>query len=434
MNSDTEYNFISYIYTLPKSPETLSMIKYFENQIKFKKQTLHFKDKFSVIMSFVKFAKTICHQSQIKIYGSFIRTIFEKIFVSTADIGYADPINHDIDIVLYDNKRIFDLNKRKFYDFISLMQIVSNTKQYDFNFNGFEIIDIIEQTLTLNDERKDVGCLKNFLIDIPHYVIILQKDRLKIKIDMLAYKIITLEFDTWQNEFNINSLTMTQNGIYIKTSADNDTDSYNFYETINCIINKTAISNMPFESIARDLTQYLRIDKINICNQIIWFFAHRMKIMSLGYSDIYSDILFFNYYIEYKEICHLTSNEPNYINIKLLCNHYISIMALVGLVNIKSSEWVESIQCPICRADLNFSFIQKKPTLIQIPALPEKILEIFDNYEIKDSVLSNDNLEYIMAILNNKSFSIPTSIQTTPRESRPLIGRRIDETYTRLPH
>ena len=273
----SESDFIAYLSTLPESSDTQSMINYFKNQIKLKKQTLHFKDKFNVIISFIKFIKTICSQANIKIYGSFVRTILEKIFISTPDVGYADPINHDIDMVLYDNTEIFDLDKRNFYDFISLMYIVSNTDKYDFNFNGFKVIDIVEKTLRPNNIHEDVGFAKKFLIDLPHYVIILKKDDIKIKIDLMSYKIINSNFDTWQNEFNINSLTMTQDGIFTKNLINSNADSYNFYETINCIINKTAICNLPFDNLIQSFTYKTRSDKINICNQIIWFFSNRMK-------------------------------------------------------------------------------------------------------------------------------------------------------------
>ena len=403
----SESDFIAYLSTLPESSDTQSMINYFKNQIKLKKQTLHFKDKFNVIISFIKFIKTICSQANIKIYGSFVRTILEKIFISTPDVGYADPINHDIDIVLYDNTEIFDLDKRNFYDFISLMYIVSNTDKYDFNFNGFKVIDIVEKTLRPNNIHEDVGFAKKFLIDLPHYVIILKKDDIKIKIDLMSYKIINSNFDTWQNEFNINSLTMTQDGIFTKNLINSNADSYNFYETINCIINKTAICNLPFDNLIQSFTYKTRSDKINICNQIIWFFSNRMKILSMGYSQIFSDIMFFDYLIEREEVCQVSGNEPPYIKIKLACNHYISIMALAGLVNIRISEWSESLKCHLCRHDLNFAMMEKPPTLVQIPKQPEKDLETIDNYEIKDTYFSDENIHYITTILKNQSLCIP---------------------------
>lgn len=455
----SESNFIEYLNTLPETPETIQMKKYFENQIKFKNQTLHYKDKFNVIMSFIKFIKTICKQSRVKIYGSFVRNILEKIFVSTANIGYADPINHDIDIVLYHDKYIFETDKQNFSDFISLMQIVSNTEKYDFNFYGFKIIDVIEKTLRPNDVRDESGFGKKFMIDIPHYVIILQKDNHKIKIDMLGYKTENRDFDTWQNEFNINSLSMSEYGIFCKDSDDIKSSSYNFYETINSIITKSAVCNLPFETLLSGFTHKYRNEKCNIVNQIIWFFSNRIKILGLGYTDIKSDKKIFDFEIERTEPCLLSGNEAPYIKIKLTCGHHLSIMALAGLVNIQASEWSDAIKCPLCRHDLNFALIEAKPTNIQIPSQPEKEMVTLDDYETTQKLFSAENTDYITHILNRKTISdiqsnfdarptmntawetvdnIPVQprqnndvILPTPitRRAHPLVGRRIREDY-----
>jgi hypothetical protein len=409
-------------------------------------------------MSFIKFLKNICKQSNIKIYGSFVRSIFEKIFVSTADVGYADPINHDIDIVIFENKHAFTAEKDKFFEFISLMQIVSNTEKYDFNFYGFKVIDVVEKTINPNNLRPDSGIAKKFLIDIPHYVIMLQKDNFKIKIDMLGYKTENTEFNTWQNEFNINSLAMTENGIFSKDFYDlNVSESYNLYETINSIITKTAICNLPFNHLLNGFTHKYRNEKSNIVNQIVWFFSHRMKIITLGYSNITSDINFFDYVIERNEPCLLSGNEPPYIKIKLACDHYMSIMALAGLVNIRSSEWTDAIKCPFCRSDLNFALIDVPSNKIIIPKTPEKEMESIDDYEVADDLFSDENIEYITTIINKQSLNIvPDSIDNDTwdatgitefirpdlrasyergrrnedvRRVHPVVGRRVREDY-----
>ena len=170
-----ESKFITFIETLPKSGETDEMIKYFKQQIKFKTQTLHFKDKFNVIMSFIKFMKTICTNTDIQIYGSFTRNIIEKIFMNTSEKGYGDPINHDIDMMIYKTKHDYESYITNFTDFISLLRIVSNNSSFEFNFYGFKVVDVIETTIKEIDIHDETGFNKNFLLDIPHYVIILMK-------------------------------------------------------------------------------------------------------------------------------------------------------------------------------------------------------------------------------------------------------------------
>ena len=432
-----ESKFITFLETLPASDDTENMMKYFRQQIKFKTQTLHFKDKFNVIMSFVKFMKTICANTDIQIYGSFTRNIIEKIFMNTSEKGYGDPINHDIDIMIYKTKYDYESDIINFSDFISLLRIVSNNLSFDFNFYGFKVVDIIDTTIKQSDIHDESGFNKNFLLDIPHYVIILMKDNFKIKIDMLGYKN-EGSINMWQNEFNINSLTFSDEGIFSKIIDPANKDSYGMFETIYSIMNKTAICNMPFESLFNDFGWKTRSEKVKIFNQIIWFFANRMKILSLGYTNITSDNNFFDYEIEKEEECVLSGNPPPYIKLKLACTHYISIMGLAGLVNIRGSEWTESIKCPFCRHDLSFRFIDRIPEKINIPKQPVKETVEIDKYEIEEDLFSDENLKYISNLLKNQR--LPTEDTHLPELTRPptppaphvnvnitqLIGRTIN--------
>lgn len=439
---DPESAHIDYLNTLNQTPEVKNIIEYLKNQIKFKNQTLHFKDKFNVLMSFIKFAKSMCKYSNINIYGSFVRNIIEKIFISSSECGYGDPINHDIDLIFYKNKYDYELDKKPFDDFISLLRIVANNSSYDFNFYDFKVVDIIEKTID-KIEASD-GIQKEFLLNIPHFVIMLKKDNIKIKIDLIVYKSDDINFTTWQNEFNINCLSINNNGIF----TNQFDESYGFYDTIHSIINKSAISNLPFNDMFYNFTYKTRKDKIKLLNQLIWFMTYRMKILNLGYTEVFSDIKFIDYKIEKEEPCELSGNEPPYIAIKLTCGHYISIMGLAGLTNIQTSEWSESIKCPMCRQDLDIAFNDKMPPKIKIPLLPEKELEVLDDYEINDKIISDDNIAYINHILKNQSLNnqpqpntrnwdthdwVAPLPQAEPvRRTLPIVGRRTREDYLNL--
>jgi hypothetical protein len=436
---DSESAHIDYLNTLPQTQEVKDIIEYFNNQIKFKKQTLHFKDKFNVLMSFIKFAKSMCIYSNINIYGSFVRNIIEKIFISTSEIGYGDPVNHDIDMVLYKTKHYYELDKKNFDEFISLLKIIANNSSYYFNFYEFKVVDIIEKTIDKIEDND--GFQKELLMNIPHYVIMLKKDNIKIKLDLIVYKSYDLNFKTWQKEFNINSLNINNNGIFTNENEHEENDSYGFFETIHSIINKTAISNLPFYDMFYSFTHKLRKDKIKLLNQIIWFMAYRMKILNLGYTQIFSDVKFIDYKIEKKEVCILSGNEPPYISIKLKCNHYISVMGLAGLTNIRTSEWSESIKCPMCRTDLDIAFCDNIPPKIKIPSQPEKEIESLDDYEFVDKIISDDNIAYISYILKNQTLNsnnnatwdeAPQRQFDIPRRTMPLVGRRTDEDYLTL--
>jgi N-acetylneuraminic acid mutarotase len=287
-----ENSFITYLQSQPETAETKQMIDYFKNQIKFKNQSLHFQDKFRVVMSFIKFMKTMCLNSNPKIYGSFTRNIFEKLFIHTSDIGYGDPVNHDIDIMVYSYKDDYIDEIQPFSDFISLLRIISNNTTFDFDFYGFKVVDVIENTIKANDITDVNGFAKKFLMNIPHYTIILNKDNIKIKLDLIAYKSQDYEFDSWQNEFNINSLSLSEEGILIKKNSgmNINNSSYNLFEIINSIMNKNAICNMPFMDIIDGFMNKTRSQKVTILNQIIWFIMNRLKILTLGYNEIYSEI------------------------------------------------------------------------------------------------------------------------------------------------
>ena len=403
-----EHKYIKYISSLPESYEKTEIINYLNEQLRFKKQTLHFKDKMNVVMSFIKFLKTFCKKTDIKIYGSFIRNILEKIFMNTSEIGYGDPINHDIDILIYKSKIDYETDIINFSNFISLLRIVSNNESYDFNFYGFKMKDITEVTLQRDNIDDESGINKMFLLDIPHYIIILEKDGIKIKLDMLCYKN-DINNETWQNEFNINTLSLTDDGIIINKDK-NYKDSYSMFEIFFSILNKTAICNLPFNTLLDNFSSKNRLNKVKIVNQIIWFFTHRIKILSLGYKNIYSDLPFFDYLIEKQETCQLSGNEPPYIKIKLVCSHYISLMGLAGLVNIRGSEWTESIKCPLCRHDLIFEMIDKFPEKIKIPEQPRKEIVQLDKYEINEDLFSNENILYINNLLKNHKLPVENNI------------------------
>jgi len=67
-------------------------------------------------------------------------------------------------------------------------------------------------------------------------------------------------------------------------------------------------------------------------------------------------------YIERKDDCPITSTKAPYPCVKLVCGHYVSIMAYKGLVTIQSHESTESIRCPMCRHDLLLMFVRTGET------------------------------------------------------------------------
>jgi hypothetical protein len=171
---------------------------------------------------------------------------------------------------------------------------------------------------------------------------------------------------------------------------------------------------MPFMDMIDGFVNKSRDQKVTILNQIIWFMMNRLKILTLGYNEIYSDIGFFDYEIEKEKICELSGNEPPYISIKLECGHNISLMGLAGIINIRSSEWTESLKCPLCRRDINIVLCDKKPEKIKIPVQPTRELVELDKYETNGKLCSEENIEYINYLIKNHSLPV------TPKPSRTI--------------
>ncbi len=430
---ESEQIFIDYLKSQPINNETINMIKYFESQLKFKKQTIHYKEKITVTLSFIKFIESICKKSNPIVFGSFTRNLIEKIFMSTSETGFGDPINHDIDIVMYDDFFTYSSDKDSFYELISLFKVVSSNKEIKFDFNGYKLIDVTDKTLRETDIKQTDGFGKSLMINIPHFVISLKKDTNVIKYDLLGYKLIhRTQNDTWLNEFNVNTLTLTKNGIQVENK--DHWKSYDFHNILNSILNREVVCNINFDSILSGFLNQIRSKKISILNQIIWFLTYRTKILSLGYKDIKSELSFFDLKIERDEICELTGNEPPYIKIKLNCNHYISLMGIIGLSNIRSSDWSESIKCPCCRSDLNLYLGKTKLNQIEIPLIPSKEIIKFDEYEYADEIISEENMNYISHIMNKDSvpLNLPDEFSERNEEFRQsLIGRLNREDYRR---
>ena len=365
-------------YSIPE--HILEQIKLLEDKVKIledkEKSTEYFKNKVKTIFSFVKYLDNINNNS-CKIYGSFVRQYFERCYMSIYDnTNYGVLHNRDVDIAVFDN--IYgdingDINDEKndeynIYD-IKYNEIISILKTLDNNttFSNYIIHEI-------NDKTKN----------IPHNEIILlnKNNQDKIKIDLLAFNFIHLcdIFNNKNSDFDVNNMYMTSKSIKLQ-------DDVNFYDIQENIMNKTAISYYPMQLLNDNLNISMdRNKKVIIYNHFIKFITFRTKIYVNGYNKIISDEKYklyklYKIEVETKDNCPIIDAEPPYINLHLKCSHIISLMAFAQIVNIRSSEFTESILCPYCRADL-------------IPLVTEDELVINNNI-----LLSSENTSTIVGIL-----------------------------------
>lgn len=405
-------NIISYI------TEQKTKMQILKKHEKFITQTENFKNKIEMLISFTKYVDDFELSESMCIYGSFIRNLIEKILVSNSDIiGYADPINHDIDMAVFTESYNYDFGKDKFAKFIEnlktlsiISELITNDDEKNFCFGKYKLVTIINKTLSdikrVNDHAEP-GFIRKMMINVPHYNLIFRNCESPddiIKIDLLAYK--ELHNNMWGDEYNINSLKLTKSGI--------GNTKYNFFDTLYSIINKQAICNIDFENhLSKINGRYIiRSDKEPVLNQIMHFLTHRTKILDLGYTDICSNFKFLDINIEKDDDCNITGNSPPYIKIKLECSHELSLMALAGLINIRGSDYTEAINCPLCRQSLKFKLIDKPVKQIKFPQINGKseFVDIPD-YERDSNINSLDNINYISGVMYGLSLREINEVQ-----------------------
>lgn len=434
------------------------MIKFLTNQEKFNNTTNHLEEKFEALMSFIKFIETNVPQSSCKIYGSFVRQMFEKMFLSTYDdSGYGDSENHDVDLHIFESKEKYFEAKTEFNNIIDTFEVMEKL-DFDANikFGDFHLVKITDMTLDLDEPTKESlqrmkktlseyilrynthsdnpiniedaelpshtmmryrarinrieHSIKEKFNGVPHFNIILKNplNNKYIIIDMLSFPIDSNNYDI-RSDINVNTLCITHNGIESKSD---------FIDTLRCIYKRKGIMKIDMNKMINDLkNNSLEFsEKAKLYNNFVNFVGFRTKILSVGYTNIFSDIdkQICDIYIERNESCPITFAKPPYLVMNLECTHNISIMALAGLANIRQSEYTEAINCPICRAKLIPKMVDKQTDIIVIPD-PSIISDIFTtgqsrrnsisikipNY-MQNEIMSKDNLNIVFEHLGLK--------------------------------
>ena len=427
---------------------TLKLKQTIKNLNLHKKSTEHLMDKTIAIYSFKTFCEKVLNNiTTFKIYGSFTRQLFEKAFIWTFDdTGYGSTENHDVDISVFAIEEEYTQNDQMFWYLIQTLELMRNISESDENFtkmclfNNYHIKQIINLSIFNDDDlnrikflqqRKEsfetstdpymleyAGVLQNKIdiiqntirnkfIGIPHFNIILYNplNNTHILIDLLGYPVTHKrennkeEHKEEHRDININTIEIKGNTL----TADSD-----FMEILRCIIERNGICRINFEAMVKKLEEEALIhsEKSIIYNNIINFITTRTKILSLGYNNIYSNNLLCKFEIEKEEDCEITNLQAPYIKINLKCGHSFSVMALSGITTIKTSDYSEAVQCPMCREKLIPKLEQKKINEIKIPSIediytfPKEIInknkDKINLKYTKNEIISDDNINYVL--------------------------------------
>ena len=402
-----------------------------EQLCKIKKIGKAYRDRFQIVMTLLTTFKNLTendlHPFNGGCCGSFVRHVFEQSFAlynGFSDIGFANPIGRDIDFVFYKNifassvshYEIFNKCIKKISDYLAY-SLINPSLVHPIVIANKTLIEVSDITLKPSDIKITDMIGKKNLMDIPHFIFKFKDnvDETVIEIDIMAHK--PLVINGWENcDFNINNLMLNNNGIIF---CDNSNKN-NFIEVINCISNKEAICNIDFEKIScmTQIVGILRYEKVPYLMQIAWTLLNRFKILNVGYEKITSHCNMINFRKNTSDICIITGCEPPYYEIELKCNHWISIMAYIGIVIKPSSSYSQAINCPLCRENLIVNIISKLPT--QIESINFKDMDNLlrntaasINMENAEELchISEDSVEYIRNLMTTeekRSTTIPT--------------------------
>lgn len=429
-----------------------------KSQQKFKISTSHLEEKFECLISFIKFIEINIPSSSTKIYGSFVRQMFEKMFLSSYDdSGYGDSENHDVDCTVFESKEKYEESKKEFNNVIDTFEVM---EKLDFSasikFGNFYLVKISDITMNLSNNdverlerlRKNLDSyiisynartnnpinitdtilpsrnmmrtrlqinklaqnIKEKFNNVPHFNIIMKNpsNNKYVIIDMFGFPIKENEYNI-QDDINVNTLCITRDGINCKSD---------FLTTIRSIYKRKGITCIDIVKMKKNLENKSLIfsEKTKIYNQLVNFIGFRTKILASGYSEISSENEICDMYVEHNEICPITSAKPPYMCMNLQCGHSLSIMALAGIANIRKSDYTEEISCPLCRSKLIPKMLEKQPEHIEIPD-PSIVSQIFTTGQsrrnsisinipkpVQNEIMTSENISTIFQHLGLKPY------------------------------
>ena len=142
------------------------------------------------------------------------------------------------------------------------------------------------------------------------------------------------------------------------------------------------------------------------------FYVGRYKLLSSGYDKLVNYV--FNrtckVSIEKDEPCEISGKEPSYISFELKCGHKLSIMALTGIANVRSTNYSEGIVCPYCREKLIPALENNKASILEYPKVSyaDEIDDVSNGEtsstpikieKIINTTMSKDNFDYVYSLL-----------------------------------
>jgi len=330
-----------------------------------------FSDKLITSIAFIKSIKQHTGIKNPNIYGSLCRQLLELPFSLAEKMktpGFGNSIHHDVDMVLFDQDDYYDDTPyiRHIKEYFDILINKCHQKR-EIQFGEYKIIGVHETTV--KKVTKLEGIIKKNLLNIPHYIIQLQKDDNIIELDISTRHPADT---TWKYDFDVNTIFLTEKGFNAHE------DMYDIINNIKIKQTRCLIDLMMYDRNAFEGYGMLKQERIPHLLQLGFFFTHRLKIIKYGYTNITSTYEVPEFKMETTEPCDITSMAAPYIAIKIACrckNRWLSIMAYLGILTRTGTKYTESILCPYCDENLRVKFVEKKPKEDKICKLePEKLI------------------------------------------------------------
>lgn len=324
-------------------------------------------------------------------YGSFIRKCFESLTLinkmkNTNLIGetkYSD-INIIFDSMFFNNDKLIISNYfSNFFYNLDMHRLLNNNHKLIFSNYSLKKIE----HFLVNNGNSEI---------IPKVTLYFKSQYDYCCINVLAWKI------KHYNDFSINSICLTSNGFGTIPTRElplsnrflNILQDISF-QKVKFIQNLKDLQDMAFPKYGESL---LRVDKCIYLKKIYDIICNRY--LNIHMSDYILPSTFIQF--EQNEDCCITGCKPAYPKIKLICSHFISLMAYKGLIYNTDDTDSQAIRCPFCRHDLKIDFSNVEESLDSIPQCSNNNIEIMRINRIElESNLPTLNTRINSEILNS---------------------------------
>jgi hypothetical protein len=167
----------------------------------------------------------------------------------------------------------------------------------------------------------------------------------------IRYCMIMTEIDT---NMSIKCYILNKNKApYVRVKTIDCYSSYVFDCIPDLVLRRVVSCENLTKYIKKLFEQMPRKSRVAIWEYILNIMTKEIDLLNQGYKMIdIGENKMIKFSIETKEVCPITTIQPPYTKIHLVCDHSLSVMAIYGIIYEGESQDTQSILCPMCRCNL----------------------------------------------------------------------------------